>query len=55
MVKKTYAKDINNRDIITSGYADITYDNNGGFVITDNNNMRGFTLQIRMINQNTLM
>ncbi len=39
---KTYVKDINNRDIITSGYSDITYDNNGGFVITDNNNMRGF-------------
>lgn len=39
---KTYVKDINNRDIITSGYSDITYDNSGGFVITDNNNMRGF-------------
>ncbi len=39
---KTYVKDINNRDIITLGYSDITYDNNGGFVITDNNNMRGF-------------
>ena len=39
---KTYVKDINNKDVVTSGYSDITYDNNGGFVITDNNNMRGF-------------
>ncbi len=45
IVKKdgeTYVKDINNKDVITSGYSYITYDNNGGFVITNNNNMRGF-------------
>lgn len=39
---KTYVKDMANRDIITSGYSDIIYDQNGGFVITDNNNMRGY-------------
>ena len=39
---KTYVKDINNGDIIKAGYSDILYDNNGGFVITDNNNLRGF-------------
>lgn len=39
---KTYVKDIANNDIISLGYADITYDANGGFVITDNNNNRGF-------------
>ncbi len=39
---KMYVKDINNGDIIKAGYSDITYDNNGGFVITDNNNLRGF-------------
>lgn len=39
---KTYVKDLSNNDIIPMGYADITYDDNGGFVITDNNNLRGF-------------
>ena len=39
---KTYLKDISNKDIISNGYSDITYDNNGGFIITDNNNMRGY-------------
>lgn len=38
---KTYVKDISNTDIIPSGYADITYDN-GGFVITDAANLKGF-------------
>lgn len=39
---KTYVKDLSNKDIIGTGYSDITYDNNGGFIITDNNNMRGY-------------
>ena len=39
---KTYLKDMSNKDIIANGYSDIIYDNNGGFVITDNNNMRGY-------------
>lgn len=39
---KTYVKDINNNDIIPLGYADVTYDDNGGFILTDNSNMRGF-------------
>lgn len=39
---KTYVKDMANRDIIASGYSDIMYDQNGGFIITDNNNMRGY-------------
>jgi hypothetical protein len=39
---KSYVKDINNNDVIAVGYADVTYDDNGGFIITDNNNMRGF-------------
>ncbi len=48
---KTYVKDMMNNDIIANGYADIVYDNNGNFVITDNNNMRGFYFaNKRMIN-----
>ena len=39
---KAYVKDIaGNKDIISSGYSDIVYDN-GGFIITGENNMRGF-------------
>ena len=39
---KTYVKDMMNNDIISSGYNDIVYDNNGGFILTDANNMRGY-------------
>ena len=39
---KTYVKDITNTDIISTGYSDIMYDNEGGFVTTGDNNTRGF-------------
>jgi hypothetical protein len=39
---KTYVKDLQNNDIISTGYSDIVYDNEGGFVITGDNNLRGF-------------
>lgn len=39
---KTYVKDITNRDIISTGYSDIVYDEEGGFVISNDNNNRGF-------------
>jgi hypothetical protein len=39
---KSYVKDLNNRDIIITGYADIEYDENGGYIITDENNLHGF-------------
>ena len=39
---KTYVKDLKNNDIISTGYADISYDNNGGFVITGDDNTKGF-------------
>ena len=39
---KTYVKDITNTDIISTGYSDIAYDDAGGFVITGDNNNRGF-------------
>lgn len=38
---KTYVKDITNRDIISTGYNDIVYDN-GGFIITGDNDLRGY-------------
>ena len=38
---KVYLRDISNKDIIPNGYADIVYDN-GGFIITADNNMRGY-------------
>ena len=39
---KTYVKDLKNNDIISTGYADISYDNNGGFVLTGDDNTKGF-------------
>lgn len=38
---KTYVKDVNNNLVIPDGYADIVYDN-GGFIVTGDNNMRGY-------------
>jgi hypothetical protein len=39
---KTYVKNINNQDIISTGYSDIVYDDAGGFIITGDNNTRGY-------------
>lgn len=39
---KTYVKDITNTDIISTGYSDIAYDEAGGFVISNDNDNRGF-------------
>lgn len=39
---KTYLRDMNNKDIIKQGYADIVYDPAGGFVVTGDNNLRGY-------------
>lgn len=38
---KTFVKDITNKDIISAGYTDIVYDD-GGFIITGDNDMRGY-------------
>lgn len=39
---RTYVKDLKNNDVISTGYSDIAYDNNGGFVITGDDNSKGF-------------
>lgn len=39
---KSYVKDIDNNLIIADGYADIIYDGTGGFVLTGDDNMRGY-------------
>ena len=39
---KASVKDLGGKDFIAPGYSDITYDDNGGFVVTDNNNNRGY-------------
>lgn len=39
---KTYLRDFNNKEMIKNGYNDIVYDNAGGFVITGDNNLRGY-------------
>ncbi len=39
---KTYVKDVTNGDVIANGYADINYDDNGGFVITGDSGLKGF-------------
>lgn len=38
---KAYVKDTQTHDVISKGYADITYDN-GGFVLSDENTLKGF-------------
>ena len=39
---KTYIKDPDNNDIMTMGYSDIIYDGKGGFILTGDDNMRGY-------------
>ncbi|MEO5967979.1 MAG: WG repeat-containing protein [Ferruginibacter sp.] len=39
---QTYVRDINNKPIISKGYADIAYDKDGGFIITDASGKRGY-------------
>lgn len=39
---KTYVRDLSNKDIIANGYNNIVYDNEGGFVLTGDNDMRGY-------------
>ncbi len=39
---KTYVKDPDNKDIISQGYSDIIYDGKSGFVITGDDNTRGY-------------
>ena len=38
---KTFVKDLNNVDIISTVYTDVVYDNEG-FILTDANNLRGY-------------
>ena len=39
---KTYIKDPENNDIMPQGYSDIIYDGKGGFILTGDDNMRGY-------------
>lgn len=39
---KTYIKDPENNDVIAEGYSDIIYDGKGGFILTGDDNMRGY-------------
>lgn len=39
---KTYIKDPENNDIMAQGYSDIIYDGKGGFILTGDDNMRGY-------------
>jgi WG containing repeat len=39
---KAFVKDLNNREIIASGFSEILYDENGGFILIDENNLYGF-------------
>ena len=39
---KTFVKDPENNDIIANGYSDIIYDGKTGFIITGDDNMRGY-------------
>lgn len=39
---RTYVKDPENNDIISKGYSDIVYDGKGGFVLTGDDNTRGY-------------
>jgi hypothetical protein len=39
---KTYVRDLNNKDIIANGYTNIIYDDAGGFILTGDNDLRGY-------------
>ena len=39
---KTFIKDPENNDVIAQGYADIIYDGKGGFILTGDDNTRGY-------------
>ena len=39
---KTYVRDLTNKDIIANGYNNIVYDNQGGFILTGDNDLRGY-------------
>lgn len=39
---KTYVKDADNNFVIADGYSDIIYDGAGGFILTGDDNMRGY-------------
>jgi hypothetical protein len=39
---KTYVKDLDNNLIISNGYSDIMYDGSGGFILTGDDNTRGY-------------
>ncbi|RYF90681.1 MAG: WG repeat-containing protein [Chitinophagaceae bacterium] len=39
---KTYIKDPENNDIVTQGYSDIIYDGKSGFILTGEDNRRGY-------------
>jgi hypothetical protein len=39
---RAYVRSVDNKDIFPSEYNQIDYDNNGGFVLTDGNNNKGF-------------
>jgi len=39
---KYFVKDLGNQDFIALGFKDIFYDERGGFVVTDENNLKGF-------------
>jgi len=39
---KTYVKDFSNNDIIAQGYANIIYDDQGGFIITNDDQLQGY-------------
>lgn len=39
---KTYVRDLSNKDLIANGYNNIVYDNEGGFILTGDNDMRGY-------------
>ena len=39
---KAYVKDPDNNDIIAKGYSDIIYDGKNGFILTGDDNMRGY-------------
>ena len=39
---KTYVRDLSNKEIIANGYNNIVYDNQAGFVLTGDNDLRGY-------------
>lgn len=46
---KTWVRDMDNNLVLPDGYNNIVYDNNGGFIVTGNDNMQGYIFKDKTV------